>query len=90
MHENWPDPVEGNYNGDYWADPAFTARYWRDFIEVSRQVAEHVNAKGWDDTFFQCFLNNKSQYKAGDGRAPRRPGCWMSPPASRTSGPSAT
>ncbi len=24
LHENWPTPIEGNYNGDYWADRAFT------------------------------------------------------------------
>ena len=23
LHENWPSPMEGNYNGDYWADRAF-------------------------------------------------------------------
>ncbi len=23
MFENWPTPMEGNYNGDYWADRAF-------------------------------------------------------------------
>ena len=23
LHENWPSPMEGNYNGSYWADRAF-------------------------------------------------------------------
>ncbi|WP_406695838.1 hypothetical protein V5E97_33060 [Singulisphaera sp. Ch08] len=63
MHENWPDPVEGNYNGDYWADRAFSAAYRRDLVEVTRQVAEHVDAKGWNDTLFQFFLNGKNDFK---------------------------
>lgn len=63
LHENWPVPVEGHYNNDYWADRAFAARYRRDFVEVSRQVAEHVNAKGWDETLFQFFLNGKNDFK---------------------------
>ena len=64
LHENWPDPMEGNHDGGYWADRAFSARHRRDFVEASRQFAEHINAKGWDDTLFQCFLNNKNDYKA--------------------------
>jgi hypothetical protein len=63
LHENWPDPVEGNYNGDYWADRAFTAAYRRDMVEVAHQVAEHLHAKGWNDTLFQFFLNGKNDFK---------------------------
>ena len=33
LHENWPSPIEGNYNGDYWADRAFPAGYRRDFVD---------------------------------------------------------
>ena len=29
LHENWPSPMEGNYNGDYWADRAFPSRIAR-------------------------------------------------------------
>jgi hypothetical protein len=64
LHENWPSPIESNYNGDYWADRAFKASYRRDFLEVSRQIAEHINAKHWDDTLFQCFFNGKNDFKA--------------------------
>jgi hypothetical protein len=56
--------MEGNYNGDYWADRAFPGQYRRDFVEVTRQFAEHFNGKGWNDTLFQGFLNNKNNYKA--------------------------
>jgi len=63
LFENWPTPMDGNYNGDYWADRAFPESYKRDFIEVSRQFARHFNEKGWNDTIFQCFFNGKNNFK---------------------------
>jgi hypothetical protein len=65
IFENWPDPMEGHYNGNYWADRAFPERYRRDFVEVSRQFAAHLNQHGWNETFFQFFLNGKNDFKAG-------------------------
>src|SRR5262249_9549131 len=32
LHENWPSPMEGNYNGDYWADRAFPESYREAFV----------------------------------------------------------
>ena len=64
LHENWPSPMEGNYNGDYWADRAFPESYRRAFVAASRQIAEHVRAKRWTETLFQGFLNNKNNFKA--------------------------
>jgi len=63
LHENWPSRMEGNYNDDYWADRAFPDSYRRAFVEVSRQMAEHFDARGWNDTLFQCFFNGKVNYK---------------------------
>jgi hypothetical protein len=63
LHENWPTPMTGNYNGSYWADEAFPAGYRRNFVEVSRQTAEHFQAKKWHDTLFHVFLNNKVDFK---------------------------
>jgi hypothetical protein len=65
LHENWPTPIEPHYNGSYWADQAFTSEYRQAFVEVSRQFAEHIESRGWHDTLFQCFLNNKNYYKRG-------------------------
>ncbi len=65
IHENWPTPIEGNYDGGYWADRAFSASYRRAFVEVSRQFAEHLDARGWRKTVFEGFLNNKRDFKAG-------------------------
>lgn len=63
LFENWPSPMEGNYNGDYWADHAFPERYWRTFEEVARRMAEHFNEKKWDNTYFQFYLNGKVDFK---------------------------
>ena len=65
LHENWPVPMEGNYNGDYWADKAFPAEYRRDFVNVSHLFANHFNERAWNDTFFQFLLNGKTNFKAG-------------------------
>jgi Domain of unknown function (DUF4091) len=64
LHENWPSPMEGNYNGSYWADQAFPESYRRAFVSASRQIAEHLQARGWSDTLFHGFLNNKNNFKA--------------------------
>lgn len=63
LHENWPTPIEGNYNGDYWADRAFPAAYRADFVEASRQFAEHSDRNKWHQTLFQFFLNGKNNFK---------------------------
>jgi hypothetical protein len=65
LHENWPSPMEGNYNGDYWADHAFPESYRRAFVTAARQIAAHLQSKSWNETLFQCFLNNKNNFKAG-------------------------
>lgn len=63
LHENWPSPIEPNYNGSYWADQAFRPGYREAFVEASRQMAEHCGGHGWRDTLFHCFLNGKSNFK---------------------------
>jgi hypothetical protein len=63
IHENWPTPIEGNYNGDYWADRAFPASYRTALVAVSRQFARHANQNRWGETLFQFFLNGKLDFK---------------------------
>ncbi len=63
LHENWPTPMEGYYQGDYWADQAFPESYRRAFVAASRRIAEHARAKGWTETLFHGFLNNKNNFK---------------------------
>lgn len=64
LHENWPSPMEGNYYGDYWADRAFPESYRQAFVAATRQIAAHLEAKHWNETLFQGFLNNKNNFKA--------------------------
>jgi hypothetical protein len=63
LHENWPSPMQGNYNGDYWADRAFPDTYRQAFVSAARQFAAHIQAKKWGDTLFHGFLNNKVDFK---------------------------
>ncbi len=64
LHENWPTPMEGHYNGDYWADRAFPRAHRQAFVAASRQFAQHIAERGWHRTYFQCYLNNKNNFKA--------------------------
>ncbi|HEU5117709.1 MAG TPA: DUF4091 domain-containing protein, partial [Isosphaeraceae bacterium] len=63
LFENWPVPMEGNYNGDYWADRAFPDSYRATFVEASRQFAEHMNDRGYDQTLLEFYLNGKNNFK---------------------------
>ncbi|NQT86533.1 DNRLRE domain-containing protein, partial [bacterium] len=63
IHENWPTPIDPNYNGSYWADRAFPPAYRKTFVDVSRMFAEHFDRKGWRDTWAQFYLNNKNNFK---------------------------
>ena len=63
MHENWPSPMETNYNGSYWADQAFPDAYRNAWVSAVAQSAEHVHAKGWNRTKYHVFLNNKLDFK---------------------------
>jgi hypothetical protein len=64
LHENWPSPMEGNYNGNYWADGAFPDSYRQAFVAAARQIATHLADRHWTETLFQGFLNNKNNFKA--------------------------
>ncbi len=63
LHENWPTPIDKNYNGDTWADRAFSDRYRREQVEATRKIAEHFQQRGWHNTIFQIYLNNKNTFK---------------------------
>lgn len=63
MHENWPLKIDEHYNGSYWADEGFTAKYRERFVDISRQFTKHLAAQKWNDTLFHVFLNNKNNFK---------------------------
>jgi len=63
IHENWPTPIEPNYNNTYWAEKAFTATYRTGLVDAFKQFAAHFSEKGWSQTNFQFFLNGKNNFK---------------------------
>ena len=63
LHENWPGAMSEHYNGDYWADRAFTPEYREAFVRASQSFARHIEGKGWHTTLFHCYLNNKINFK---------------------------
>lgn len=64
MHENWPLPIDPNYNGSYWADQAFTKEYRQAWVSSVAQSFDHVAKQQWMQTRFHVYLNNKNNFKA--------------------------
>ena len=64
MHENWPLPIDPNYNGSYWADQAFTKEYRQAWVSSVSQSVDHMAQKDWMQTRFHVYLNNKNNFKA--------------------------
>ncbi|AMV30588.1 hypothetical protein VN12_00630 [Pirellula sp. SH-Sr6A] len=63
MHENWPLPINEHYNGSYWADEAFTEEYRAAWVQAVQACEAHIREKGWLQTRFHVFLNNKVDFK---------------------------
>lgn len=63
LHENWPTPMEGQYNGDYWADRAFPPAYRAAMVAASKAFAEHCHTQRWHNTLFHFYLNGKNNFK---------------------------
>lgn len=67
LNENWPCLLADGFTFDQTAQHVdirqdFTQQYKDGFVAVCRDIAEHLNRKGYYDTSFQFFLNNKYQY----------------------------
>lgn len=63
LHENWPGKMSLYYRDHYWADSTFRPGYRELFVDVAAQFARHFLEKGWNQTLFQFYLNNKVDYK---------------------------
>ena len=63
LNENWPVDVNAAYRGSYWADEALGSEYWRGFSQAAGAFASHIQSRGWRDTIFECYLNNKVFHK---------------------------
>ncbi len=66
LNENWPAPIEEGFRGGYWAEQALRDGYRRHFVEGARRLAEHLAARGWNDTLFEFYLNNKLSHRRED------------------------
>ena len=63
LNENWPVKIEPNFKGGYWIENAVTPRYRAQFVNACRMFAQHFRERGWNDTFFEFYLNNKVIFK---------------------------
>lgn len=63
--ENWPVSIGDHYSPSYWADEAFAAGYINEMGKAFADFARHCDEKGWHDTKFQFYLNNKVSYRRG-------------------------
>jgi len=68
FNENWPISLFDNYTPSYWADEAFTPEYAADLKKIFAAFARHCDKKGWYDTIFQFYLNNKVYQRRGFNR----------------------
>jgi hypothetical protein len=70
LNESWPTPVDEGFGGGYWAERALSASYRERFVEGAALFAEHFSERGWNDTFFEFYLNNKLYHRRqGWGRS---------------------
>ena len=67
LNENWPMDLEAAFRGGYWIEDAFGPVYWQEFRDAARQVVEHLRERGWNETFFEFYLNNKVSHKRQGG-----------------------
>ena len=61
FHESWPLHCRAYFNGDLDAYNAFDAHpeYARTYVNILRDFARLADAKGWKQTGFQVYFNNK-------------------------------
>jgi len=59
LNENWPLDHEASFRGGYWVESAYDEAYWEGFRAAAGAIAAHVEERGWHDTLFECYLNNK-------------------------------
>lgn len=63
FNENWPMPIRPNYTPNYWADEAFTKEYAEGITKAAAAFTTHFNARGWHQTAFEFFFNNKAFFR---------------------------
>jgi hypothetical protein len=77
LNENWPMDHERAYRGGYWIETAYPDNYWAEFRSASGRLARHIATRGWADTIFEFYLNNKVYFKAERGSWSRCSAPWI-------------
>lgn len=73
LNENWPMDHEKAFRGGYWIEHAYEPAYWDAFRNATRGFADHFARRGWKETTFEFYLNNKVYFKNGKNG---KPGSW--------------
>ncbi|MEY4133366.1 MAG: hypothetical protein RL592_1424 [Verrucomicrobiota bacterium] len=73
LNENWPMAHERHFKGGYWIEHAYDDAYWQEFRAAAGNFARHFAEKGWHETTFEFYLNNKVYFKNGKNG---KPGNW--------------
>ena len=63
LHENWPSPMEGNYNGDLLGRPGLPGVVPPGVRRGLAGDGRALPGQGLDRDAFQCLLNNKVDFK---------------------------
>ncbi|GBC59260.1 hypothetical protein DENIS_0196 [Desulfonema ishimotonii] len=69
LNENWPVSIYAHYRPSYWADEALSPEYAGALKQAFSAFASHCSEKGWHDTGFQFYLNNKVYYRKKSRRS---------------------
>jgi hypothetical protein len=77
LNENWPMDHERAYRGGYWIEKAYPDSYWAEFRAAGGRFARHIAEKGWSDTTFEFYLNNKVYFKAERGSWSKCSAPWI-------------
>ena len=59
FNENWPIDIYANYTPSYWVEEALSADYRTALGNSFSAFAAHIRDRGWKDTIFEFYLNNK-------------------------------
>jgi hypothetical protein len=73
INENWPMDHEKHFKGGYWIENAYGQEYWTTFANAASGFTRHFSEKGWHETMFEFYLNNKVYFKNGQNG---KPGSW--------------
>lgn len=64
LNENWPVDIFSHYQPAYWPDDALDPAYGEKLKKAFAAFARHLDQKGWHETVFQFYLNNKLYFRA--------------------------